>query len=232
MFIINSRLTKKAALLSLSSLFILSLFTISSLAYNIAPMASDVNMGNSYVNSQMSQIVPGVNSSVGTTTNSSNGNSMMMNNPSMGMMDNSGAMMNSKGYSAMMDTTMMQSSSRSTDNNSVSKDTFEISKIDGNKFTLVRDGKTTEALLNDNIKLTKNGSTAKISDLKTQDQVTLSKDSSGAIIAVEVVAREVFDAAKYIIPGLILLILLAGLAYYLYSRMNKGHIKTQATKIQ
>ena len=231
MFIINSRLTKKAALLSLSSLFILSLFTISSLAYNIAPMASDVNMGNSYVNSQMSQIVPGVNSSVGTTTNSSNsGNSMMMNNPSMGMMDNSGAMMNSKGYSTMMDTTMMQNSS--TENNSVSKDTFEISKIDGNKFTLVRDGKTTEALLNDNIKLTKNGSTAKISDLKTQDQVTLSKDSSGAIIAVEVVAREVFDAAKYIIPGLILLIVLAGLAYYLYSRMNKGHIKTQATKIQ
>ena len=230
MFIINSRLTKKAALLSLSSLFILSLFTISSLAYNIAPMASDVNMGNSYVNSQMSQIVPGVNSSVGTTTNSSNGgNSMMMDNPSM-MMDNSGAMMNSKGYSTMMDTTMMQNSS--TENNSVSKDTFEISKIDGNKFTLVRDGKTTEALLNDNIKLTKNGSTAKISDLKTQDQVTLSKDSSGAIIAVEVVAREVFDAAKYIIPGLILLILLAGLAYYLYSRMNKGHIKTQATKIQ
>lgn len=230
MFIINSRLTKKAALLSLSSLFVLSLFSVSSLAYNIAPMATDVNMSNGYVSSQMSQTVPGVNSSMGTTMNSSNGNSMMMNNSSMDMMDNSGAMMNSKAYSAMMDTTMMQNSS--TDNNSVSKDTFEISKIDGNKFTLVKDGKTTEALLNDNIKLTKNGSTAKISDLKTQDQVTLSKDSSGAIIAVDVVAREVFDAAKYIIPGLVLLILLAGLAYYLYSRMNKGHIKTQATKIQ
>lgn len=183
--------------------------------------ANDVNMSNGMVSSNPN-------------TQSSNSSSMMQNNNSSNMMSMGNSAMNMMSNSLMMSSSNMNNSSMNNNmmGTNTTKDTFELTKINGNKLTLLKDDKTQEVDASGDIKVTKNAVTAKVSDLKPKDQITVTKDSNGNLISIEAVAREVFDTSYFVVPTIIGLSLVGLIGYLVYRQMNKGHIKTQATKIQ
>lgn len=216
----------------LSKLTIISLLSLVAIVGSIALFnsnvttyaiyaANDVNMSNGMVSSNPNP-------------QSSNSSSMMQNNNSSNMMSMGNSAMNMMSNSLMMSSSNMNNSSMNNNmmGTNTTKDTFELTKINGNKLTLLKDDKTQEVDASGDIKVTKNAVTAKVSDLKPKDQITVTKDSNGNLISIEAVAREVFDTSYYVVPIIIGLSLVGLIGYLVYRQMNKGHIKTQATKIQ
>lgn len=216
----------------LSKLTIISLLCLVTIASSTALFNSNVVTyaiyGTNDVNTSNGMVSSNPNAQ------SSNSNSMMQNNKGSNMMSMGNSAMNMMSNSSMMSNPGMNNSSMN--NNMMgtytTKDTFELTKIVGNKLTLLKNDKTQEIDASGDIKITKNAVTAKVSDLKPKDQITITKDANGNLISIEAVAREVFDTSYYVVPTIIGLVLLGLVGYLIYRQMNKGHIKTQATKIQ
>ena len=221
----------------LSKLTIISLLCLVTIASSTALFNSNVVTyaiyGTNDVNTSNGMVSSNPNAQ------SSNSNSMMQNNKGSNMMSMGNSAMNMMSNSSMMSNPGMNNSSMNNNmmNNNMmgvntTKDTFELTKIVGNKLTLLKNDKTQEIDASGDIKITKNAVTAKVSDLKPKDQITITKDANGDLISIEAVGREVFDTSYYVVPTIIGLVLLGLVGYLIYRQMNKGHIKTQATKIQ
>ena len=111
--------------------------------------------------------------------------------------------------------------------------TGEIQSIQGNVLIVSSDGKNSSFTIPDNIKITRNSISAKISELQPRDQVTVVQTVDGKIISVDsIAAGQVSDFSKFVIPVLIILLLLVGLGLYFWNQNNKGKIKTTTTNLE
>lgn len=111
--------------------------------------------------------------------------------------------------------------------------TGEIQSVQDKVLVLNSNGKNTSFSIPDNIKIIRNSVSAKISDLKPRDQVTIVQTMDGKIISVDSIASgEVSDFSKFAIPLLIILLLLIGLGLYFWNQNKKGKIKTTTTNLE
>lgn len=111
--------------------------------------------------------------------------------------------------------------------------TGEIQSFQDKVLVVSSDGKNTSFSIPDNIKITRNSVSAKISDLKPRDQITIVQTIDGKIISVDSVAlAEVSDFSKFAIPFLIILALLIGLGLYFWNQNKKGKVKTTTTNLE
>ena len=103
----------------------------------------------------------------------------------------------------------------------------DISRKEGNKIYVTKDTTTKEYSLSPNVLVKKDTFSSSFDKLQVGDFVTLKEDSRSAnVLSIEAVSKQVFDYSKFLVPGLILLIILAILAYYIFKKSNTKHIQT------
>jgi hypothetical protein len=100
-------------------------------------------------------------------------------------------------------------------------------KIEDRKITLDTNEGTKEITVPSNIKLSLNGKASDLSALKPSDDLTVVTTNSGNILELNAVSGEVTDYAKYLIPGLLAVLVIGTLLYLLTRNLNKPKIKTQ-----
>ncbi len=111
--------------------------------------------------------------------------------------------------------------------------TGEIQSIENNVLILSIDGKNASFSIPNNIKITRNTVSAKISDLQPRDQAVIVQTFDRKIISVDSTsAGQVSDFSKLAIPVLIILALLIGLGLYFWNQSKKGKIKTTTTNLE
>ncbi len=110
------------------------------------------------------------------------------------------------------------------------KITGKVLKVDNNKLTVDANG-TKEYTVGDNISITRNTVKSSVKDIKPNDQVTITKSSEDEVLSIESTGSEVFDSAKFLIPGVILALILLGLGYYSWKKSKKGFIKTTTERV-
>lgn len=116
---------------------------------------------------------------------------------------------------------------------SIQELTGEIQSIQSNVLTVKIDDKTTDFVLPNDIKITRNTLSAKVTDLEPRDQVTIVQTGDSRIISIEAsAAGQVSDASKFVIPAVIILILFIALALYFLNQSKKGKIKTTTTNLE
>ena len=111
--------------------------------------------------------------------------------------------------------------------------TGEIQSIENNVLIVNIDGKNASFSIPNNIKITRNTTSAKISDLQPRDQVVIVQTLDRKIISVDsTAAGQVSDFSKLVIPVLIILALLSGLGLYFWNQSKKSKIKTTTTNLE
>jgi hypothetical protein len=76
------------------------------------------------------------------------------------------------------------------------------------------------------IVIKKNTMDGSFADIRPNDQVNITYTQQGQVLSVDATANEVFDFAKYAIPGGILALITLIVLYSAYKKNNAGHIKT------
>lgn len=104
--------------------------------------------------------------------------------------------------------------------------TGEIIKKENSILTVQTENQIQELQVPSNVKITKNGTEASLNELQTGDDVVVTHSQSGEILSVEAISGEILDWGTWLVPGILGLILLAGLIYLIRKRMNKGYIQT------
>jgi ATP-dependent Zn protease len=103
----------------------------------------------------------------------------------------------------------------------------DISRKEGNKLYVTKDSITKEYTLSPGIVIRKDTFNSSFDQLQVGDSVTVKESTNtGVILSIDAISKQVFDYSKWLIPGIIILILLAILAYYFYRKSNTGHIQT------
>lgn len=111
--------------------------------------------------------------------------------------------------------------------------TGEIQSIENNVLIVSVDGKNASFSIPNNIKITRNTVSAKISDLQPRDQAVIVQTLDKKIISVDsTAAGQVSDFSKLAIPVLIILALFIGLGLYFWNQSKKGKIKTTTTNLE
>jgi hypothetical protein len=127
--------------------------------------------------------------------------------------------------SSMLSDTEDSSSSALATSLNTSKKNGTLLKIDGSKITVKQDDQTQEFNLADNIKITRDGKQAKLSDLQPNDKLSLTQTGFGEVLEIEATSESTIDMTKYVTIGIILLLIILGLIWYLQNRQT-GKIKT------
>lgn len=195
-------------------------------ANNSVIVASTDNLVGSSLMTSDNKVLPSSQAFSGFTGNSLAGNSAgNTNNTNTTTTSTSFSTTTSSGF----ETSSMESSMSAAGTNvQTNKITGEVLKIDGNRLTVKTDTETREFLVPNNIKITRDTNDVKLEEIKPEDRVTLTQDSFGQLLAVEIISEETQDLLKYLIPLTILLLVALGLIWYFVQKNNKGKIKTAA----
>jgi hypothetical protein len=103
---------------------------------------------------------------------------------------------------------------------------------DNTVFTLNTGGQTVDVTVPNNVNITRNGVQIQASEVKPNDDITVTQNDRGEVLGVSAVSGKVDDLSKFLIPLAIATILGIGALMFFMQKANKGHIKTTTTNLQ
>lgn len=107
----------------------------------------------------------------------------------------------------------------------------QIIRVEDNTLTVnTRDG-VKQINVPENIKITKNGTTAPLSDLETGDGVVITRTDGGEVLSVDTLSGTALDISKWVLPVGLGVLVLAILVFLVWVRMKKDYIKTTGTRM-
>lgn len=103
----------------------------------------------------------------------------------------------------------------------------DITRKDGDKLYVTKDNTTKEFVLPQNIAIKKDTLDSTVEKLQVGDNITVKESSStGAILSIEATSKQILDYSKFLIPGVLALLALAAIIWYLSKKLNNNHIQT------
>lgn len=125
-----------------------------------------------------------------------------------------------------------QQSSQSLENKSIITEQYtgELIKKDNNTLSITKDKEVNEYKVANEIKIKRDGLNSTLDKLQAGDVVlvTINKNTK-ELLSVEVVSKGVLDNSIKIIGGIVSLLLLLGIIFYLIKKSNKDIIRTTTT---
>jgi hypothetical protein len=107
----------------------------------------------------------------------------------------------------------------------------EVVRVDGDKISVKGDAETKDFPVGSGIKITRDGSTTPLADIKPADKVKVTTDNNGQVLTLEATSAERSQWQKMAIPLILGGLLLLGLLWWLFRRSQTGHIRTTPTNL-
>jgi hypothetical protein len=103
-----------------------------------------------------------------------------------------------------------------------------VEKINGDTVVVNTNGNFREVVVPGNVNVTKNGTGSSVNQIEPGDRITVTENSNGGVVSVDVVSGQLVDTVSVGLPIIIGILLLLAIIYFWWRKSQEGHIKTSS----